>query len=197
MAELLLVEAAAALGVSVDTVRRRIKRGELQARIDGQGRLLVHLVDVPTATPSNGHTAAEHVHSSLPSTAEHAAQPVPGAAVQVAEQRLADAQHAAMLARLEAAQGELETVKSEISFLRDELRRRDEHHADELRRRAETHERERDQLHERLQQALAALAIQRALPGGEVVAAVATTVREAPRPWWRRWWPQSRRTETS
>ncbi|HLC23673.1 MAG TPA: helix-turn-helix domain-containing protein, partial [Dehalococcoidia bacterium] len=41
MAELTISEAAVALGVSVDTIRRKIKRGELRARQDNKGRYLV------------------------------------------------------------------------------------------------------------------------------------------------------------
>lgn len=43
MAELSISEAAATLGVSVDTVRRKIKRGELQAQQDEHGKYLVRV----------------------------------------------------------------------------------------------------------------------------------------------------------
>ena len=45
MAEMLLVEAAAALGVSVDRVRPRVKAGELAHHKNPQGRIVVHLAD--------------------------------------------------------------------------------------------------------------------------------------------------------
>lgn len=45
MAELGLSEAATALGVSADTIRRRIKRGELQSRRTAEGRVLVTMPD--------------------------------------------------------------------------------------------------------------------------------------------------------
>lgn len=45
MREVSISQAAALLGVSTDTIRRRIRRGELQARQDGRGRLLVLLAD--------------------------------------------------------------------------------------------------------------------------------------------------------
>lgn len=46
MAELHIRQAADQLGVSVDTVRRRIRRGELPARRDSRGRLLVDMANV-------------------------------------------------------------------------------------------------------------------------------------------------------
>ena len=61
MAELTITEAAAALGVSPGTVRRRARRGELPARKDPGGRYLVE-VDVDSAEASrsaaNGTAAA-------------------------------------------------------------------------------------------------------------------------------------------
>jgi len=48
MAELTISEAAVALGVSVDTIRRKIKRGELRARQDNKGRYMV-AVEAPGA----------------------------------------------------------------------------------------------------------------------------------------------------
>jgi hypothetical protein len=45
LAELPVSEAAAALGVHVATIYRRIARGELLTRADGQGRTLVSLPD--------------------------------------------------------------------------------------------------------------------------------------------------------
>ncbi len=56
MPEVSIAEAATLLGTSTDTVRRRIKRGELNARRVGAGRLLVTVPDgcedVPPASPS-------------------------------------------------------------------------------------------------------------------------------------------------
>ena len=45
MAELTIREAADALGVSVDTIRRRVRRGELAARRDARGWILVDMAD--------------------------------------------------------------------------------------------------------------------------------------------------------
>jgi excisionase family DNA binding protein len=62
MPELTVPEAAAALGVHHETIRRRIRRGELTARKDERGRVLV---DVPRthagATHTPTHTQAEAV----------------------------------------------------------------------------------------------------------------------------------------
>lgn len=64
MAEMTIPEAAAALGVSTDTIRRRIIRGELRARRDERGRYLVTIEGPPTAT-AQGPVAAEQAHLRL------------------------------------------------------------------------------------------------------------------------------------
>jgi excisionase family DNA binding protein len=50
--ELTIAEAATALGVSVDTVRRRIRRGDLRARRDEHGRYLITLEMDSAETPA-------------------------------------------------------------------------------------------------------------------------------------------------
>ncbi len=187
MAELLLVEAASALGVSVDTIRRRVKRGELHAHADSQGRFLVVLPDAGQM-PSAAVQAAEQ----LLSTAEQVAE-------QVVEQHLDGAEHAAMQARLEGLRDQLGAAQSEVSFLRDELRRRDDAHAAEVQRREEAHEREREQWHARLQEALAALAMQQRALAAPIDVAPSTPTPaaiEKPQPWWQRWWPWHRSETT-
>src|SRR4051794_35046103 len=53
MVELTIPEAAAALGVHIETIRRRIRRGELEARRDERGRFLVSLSDIDAeSTPT-------------------------------------------------------------------------------------------------------------------------------------------------
>src|SRR5215208_5395050 len=52
MAELSIHEAARTLGLSVDTVRRRIKAGTLLARKDGAGRYLVQVDEAAAAAPA-------------------------------------------------------------------------------------------------------------------------------------------------
>lgn len=54
MPTLPIPDAAAALGVSVDTVRRRIRSGALTAQRDGRGR---YLVDVPTPAYADAYAA--------------------------------------------------------------------------------------------------------------------------------------------
>jgi septal ring factor EnvC (AmiA/AmiB activator) len=56
MPDVTLPEAAAALGVSIDTIRRRIKRGDLLARKDGAGRYVV-TIDTDAAQ-AHAHDAA-------------------------------------------------------------------------------------------------------------------------------------------
>lgn len=50
MPELTMAEAAVALGVHLDTIRRRIRRGELAVRRDERGRNLVMVPDVVIPT---------------------------------------------------------------------------------------------------------------------------------------------------
>ena len=77
MPEVNIAEAATLLGTSTDTVRRRIKRGELNARRVEAGRLLVTVPDgcdaVPPASPSlsllgNGLNELVHVQAELEKT---------------------------------------------------------------------------------------------------------------------------------
>lgn len=53
MAEMTIPEAAAVLGVSVATIRRRVQQGDLPARQDARGR---YLVTVDTAAAGSGHS---------------------------------------------------------------------------------------------------------------------------------------------
>jgi chromosome segregation ATPase len=178
MADMLLAEAAAALGVSVDTIRRRVKRGELAHHTDSQGRIVVHLANSVEQMPSSAQHAAVQAAEQMLGTAEQVAE-------QVAEQRWAAAEHGAMQSRLEGLQQALDLALSETSFLRDELRRRDQ----QAEREREQHAQERDALHQRLHEALAALAIQRALPSGKATTTPNPPATASPLWWvfWRRW----------
>jgi excisionase family DNA binding protein len=49
-----IAESAAALGVSVDTVRRRIKQGRLEAHTDPSGRVMVMTPSVPRPATAPG-----------------------------------------------------------------------------------------------------------------------------------------------
>jgi excisionase family DNA binding protein len=57
MVQLSIPEAAVALGVSVDTVRRRIKAGLLRARRDDHGTYVVDLHDAPANVGDHAHSA--------------------------------------------------------------------------------------------------------------------------------------------
>lgn len=57
MADLTISEAAAALGVSVDTIRRKIKRGELTAHQDSRGKYLVSVDSSAAAAAPAGPSA--------------------------------------------------------------------------------------------------------------------------------------------
>ena len=111
MAELTISEAAVALGVSVDTIRRKIKRGELRARQDNKGRYLVAV-----EAPARG--------------AAPAVAGAPGNAAETARLRL-DLEHAeAMVAELrhqrEVLEGELQGARQamqDAATERSELRR--------------------------------------------------------------------------
>lgn len=69
MAEVTIAQAAASLGVSDDTIRRRIKAGELDAREDERGRKIVTLPDEPpsaaTATDGASTSTANHIQEWL------------------------------------------------------------------------------------------------------------------------------------
>ncbi len=59
MAEMTIAEAAATLGVSPETIRRRVRRGELPSRKDERGRYLVDVavgLPPPSAAASNDAT---------------------------------------------------------------------------------------------------------------------------------------------
>ena len=128
---LTIAEAAAALGVSVDTVRRRLKRGELQAQqmLTERGpvwRVAIEgMHSVPSTPGSNGH--------STPSTpAEHAMhdpqqRPELLKALELLERSqtevVAKAEAAAMWqTRAELLAVQLQQRERELADVRDELR---------------------------------------------------------------------------
>ncbi len=174
-----LVDAAARLGLTPEALRKRLQRGSL----DGYKRDGQWYAWLPGAVAGRQDAAG---HDGLPR------QDTPPAAVQTRQDSHQDT--AAVAA---AITSELDTLKSEVSFLRDELRRRDEAHAVEIQRRDESAEREREQhaqereaLHARLHEALTALALARALPSGAAERATAQAFEAAapaPRPWWAFW----------
>ncbi len=56
-----VAQAAAALGVSTDTVRRRVQRGQLQESRDARGRLLVDLTGIAAIGPLPASAAAAEI----------------------------------------------------------------------------------------------------------------------------------------
>src|SRR4051794_16675351 len=79
MPALLLPEAAAALGVSVDTIRRRVRKGQLVATHDAEGRLLV---EVPPARYAPADAMQDAIQTAeaawqMPSTPPDPAMQVP------------------------------------------------------------------------------------------------------------------------
>jgi len=113
---------------------------------------------------------------------QDAARTPPDATVRTAS----DPERDVLMARVEGLPGTLDAAQSEVSFLRDGLGRGEEQAEREL----ELVTQEREALHARLHEALAALALVRALPSPTTD--VETRAPEVPTPthspWWRRWW---------
>src|SRR6266511_422646 len=60
-----VAEAAALLGVSVDTIKRRVRSGALQGSRDARGRLLVSVPEAPAApqAPADAPQPAPHLQA--------------------------------------------------------------------------------------------------------------------------------------
>ena len=165
--------AAARLGLTVDGVYKRIKRGRLRVqRIDG--RTLVVLdspsIQVDTAAPTDGHVDGRtdgldgHVHSRL-GAAEQDCEPDPAVL-------LAGEQTTPLVAQL---QSENTWLRGELEAWRAQLEALQARHAAEI-----------SAWHERLREAHVLLAQRPALPAGGEISPGAT--KDAPpRPWWSRW----------
>ena len=100
--QLTLIEAGAALGISPDAVRMRIKRGSMQAEKDAEGRWLVW-VDVEQAA------------------AEREAEREPGAAGEREPEREGELSAEALQARVAVLEARLEAIESERDFLRKQV----------------------------------------------------------------------------
>jgi hypothetical protein len=71
VASLPLADAAAHMGVPVNTLRRRIRRGELEAFKDDRGRYLVKVEDTwPPPGGGGGHAAPASLHTPADDPAE-------------------------------------------------------------------------------------------------------------------------------
>jgi excisionase family DNA binding protein len=168
MSALLLPEAAAVLGVSVDTVRRKIRKGQLTAAHDTEGRVLV---EVPPAMHPAGQPPADAMQAAV--QAAEAAWQAPSSPPEPAQQ-----------------------VPSTDALLLEEVRRQRDQLADQvaaLRERLNFAERS-IQAHQQgeaeLRRLLAAALQQRALAAPSENRSEAKSAE--PSPWWARWWPWRR-----
>jgi DNA repair exonuclease SbcCD ATPase subunit len=100
--QLTLIEAGAALGISPDAVRMRIKRGSMQAEKDAEGRWLVW-VDVEQAA------------------AEREVEREPGAAGERDLEREGEPGAEALRAQIEALEERIGELKEERDFLRRQV----------------------------------------------------------------------------
>ncbi len=100
--QLTLIEAGAALGISPDAVRMRIKRGSMQAEKDAEGRWLVW-VDVEQAA------------------AEREAEREPDATGEREPEREGELSAEALQARVAVLEARLEAIESERDFLRKQV----------------------------------------------------------------------------
>ena len=108
-------EAAERLGISADTVRRRLKRGELTGRQEPTAQGFVWVVELPPLEPGQGEASASlELQAAAPT-----AQAVIGEALELAELR-------------ERVSG-LERLTSELKEERDEWREQARRHEDAAR----------------------------------------------------------------
>jgi excisionase family DNA binding protein len=169
-----LAEAAAILGVSVDTVRRRVRQGKLPARHDAEGRLLV---EVPSSARQDAlHSARQESEPAwqVPGNGHADARQVLGG-----ESKSADSADLAALpdtAQLAADLAHAQALIGELRHQRDQL------------------EGEVAALHERLREAHLLAAQRPALAAAAEAGELFTESVNNPRPWWRRWWPWGRET---
>jgi excisionase family DNA binding protein len=102
-------EAAERLGVSVEAIRKRVKRGTLRSEKEEDGRRYVYLDDAPDAA----HPQADHAGHAHPQ-ADHAGHAYP----QAEGRRYADP------APL------VEELRDQVGYLREQLRREQDAHAE-------------------------------------------------------------------
>ncbi|MHB8572020.1 MAG: hypothetical protein ACYDAY_03550 [Candidatus Dormibacteria bacterium] len=97
--ELSVVDAAQALGVSVDTVRRRLRDGTLRARKEANGRLMVHLRARDAVEPGSLKAAQQRLFDEITRDRDRLAREVASLAEQLHASLAAQHQLRAMLAR--------------------------------------------------------------------------------------------------
>jgi hypothetical protein len=89
MADCTLAEAATTLGVSVETTRRRVKRGQLASHHDDDGRLRIHLADTARHPPVNGQApASQDASHRLPDDSQPSRELVDTLQATITEQRV-------------------------------------------------------------------------------------------------------------
>lgn len=169
-----MADAARILGVSLDTVKRRVKRGELVAAQERTARGFRWVVELPDF----GEINANMTTFLAPAPDEAAPAPAPAGAPAVSDAAPADApadvEHLHVL--IAAQRGHIEDLRAQTDTLRDQLAVKDGQ--------LEARTREISELHVLLQRAQAA-----ALPAPTSIAEVESIAPEtaAPRPWWRFW----------
>ena len=109
MALVTLAEAAHHLGVSVDTVRRRLQKGELQGQQQARPQGFIWLIDIPEETEPSSSVAGSQVDAEVNSE-------VSLAACQAEISRL-ESMVAMLQDRVNAQQEELEARRREVQEL--------------------------------------------------------------------------------
>ncbi|MEA2647321.1 MAG: hypothetical protein QOE92_2404 [Chloroflexota bacterium] len=118
MTEVTIPQAAAALGVSVDTVRRRIKAGLLRATRSEHG---AYVVEIPDAAVARPRAAADPLHSS---PAGDAAPARPRASDRLFDRRQPGGDEQELRAvreLLEVERSRLAELAQQVEFLRRQL----------------------------------------------------------------------------
>jgi nitric oxide reductase activation protein len=164
MPALLLPEAAAALGVSVDTIRRRVRKGQLVATHDAEGRLLV---EVPTARQPQADAVQDAMQTAAAAWQAPSSPPEPARQVPSTD----NADHARAL--LEEVRRQRDQLEATVGDLRARLDQ------------AETHLTAAEQAQAELRRLLALALQTRALP--EPRDEPVPTDGRSSRPWWARW----------
>ncbi len=119
MAEVNVFDAARCLGISVDTVRRRINTGELKARKARQGHNFTWWVDLPDDLVNLEAEASRASREEVPSTQQHR-NDAPADANATNVQALLESQAAlisTLQAQVQAQQEELAAKNQQISQL--------------------------------------------------------------------------------
>ena len=159
-----LAEASQRLGVTVDSLRKRVRRGHVMARKGNDGRVLVHVPVQPDGQPTAGRWPADGEAGLDDGLAEELA----AARADVERWRVLAGQREVALARVE----ELAKAAAELASVQVQAARRE---TDQARREVELAARAHEQLLAELRQVL-----EHERARGDRLEA------ELRRPWWRR-----------